>query len=180
MPIYTKKGDRGRTCLFDSKTKRVDKDSLRIVAIGAVDELNSFIGLTASLSEDKEVKVLLKPTQRNLLTIGSSLAGSGLKFTKRETTKLEKLIDGWDKELPPLTNFILPGGSVVSSHLHCCRSLTRRAERRVVALSNTEDVSPQILMYMNRLSDFFFQMARKVNNDLNLEDETWAGGSAES
>lgn len=175
MPIYTKKGDRGNTGLFGDSEKRVSKASLRVEAIGAVDELDSFLGVTASFSENPEVVQLIKSIQRNLLTVGSALAGSGLEFTKRETTKLEKLIDTWDSELPPLKNFVLPGGSVVSAHLQYCRSLARRAERRVVALSKVEKVASQIMMYLNRLSDFFFVFARKVNSDLRIEDEVWKG-----
>lgn len=173
MPIYTKKGDKGKTSLFAPKEIRVDKDSLRVEAIGAVDELDSYIGVTKESTEDKTFKKLLGEIQENLLTVGSSLAGSGLKISKRETTKLEKQIDEWDKVLPPLKNFILPGGSKTAAHFHFCRSLARRAERRVVSLSREEKVSPQVMMYMNRLSDFFFMCARKVNHGLGVEDETW-------
>ena len=116
---------------------------------------------------------MIEVVQRNLLTTGSSLAGSKLKITKREVTKLEKQIDMWDKELPKLTNFILPGGTTLASHLHFCRSLARRAERRVVSLSKHEKVAPQVLMFVNRLSDYFFQMARYTNFVSGVEDEVW-------
>lgn len=172
MSIYTKTGDKGKTGLFGCKD-RIGKDSPRIEAIGAVDELNSFLGITVSVSEDREVVLLLKEIQESLLTIGSILAGSSLKFSKARTTKLEKLIDKWEKDLPVLKNFVLPGGAQTASYLQFCRSLTRCAERRVMSLSRVEKVTPQVLMYMNRLSDFFFMFARKVNFELKIRDEVW-------
>jgi len=173
MPIYTKKGDKGQTSLFLPKEMRVDKDSLRIEAIGAIDELDSYLGVAKTSTENTEIVQLIEEVQRNLLTVGSSLAGSKLKITKREVTKLEKRIDVWDKALPDLTNFILPGGSALSGHLHYCRSLARRAERRVVSLSKHEKVPAQVLMFVNRLSDYFFQMARFANHSLGVEDQLW-------
>lgn len=173
MTIYTKKGDKGKTSLFLPKEMRVDKDSLRVEAIGAIDELDSYLGVAKSSTENRELIQLIEVVQRNLLTTGSSLAGSSLKITKRDVTKLEKQIDEWDGKLPKLSNFILPGGTELSAHLHYCRSLARRAERRVVSLSKHEKVAPQILMFVNRLSDYFFQMARFANFISSVEDEVW-------
>ncbi|QQS39180.1 cob(I)yrinic acid a,c-diamide adenosyltransferase [Candidatus Woesebacteria bacterium] len=173
MPIYTKKGDKGNTSIFSPKEMRVSKDSLRIEAIGTVDELNSFLGVAISCCENKKHVQLIKLIQSNLLTVGSCLAGSSLKISKRETTKLERQMDIWESEMPKLTNFILPGGTKAASSLQYCRSLTRRAERKVVAYSKVGKVSPQVMMYINRLSDFFFMFARYVNFQNAVEDEVW-------
>lgn len=175
MPIYTKKGDKGKTSLFAPKEIRVDKDSLIVEAIGAVDELDSFIGVTKTFSENPETRKLLSEIQENLLTVGSSLAGSGLKISKSKTTTLEKKIDLWDSQMPKLANFVLPGGTALGAHLHYCRSLARRAERRIVALSKVQKLNPNILMYANRLSDFFFVLSRKTNHDHQINDELWVG-----
>src|SRR5581483_235905 len=166
MPIYTKKGDKGETGLFSPKVDekiRISKSSLKVRAIGAIDELDSFIGLAKSFTSNKNYTKILSNIQRDLLTIGSHLAGSGLKFSKAKTTKLERLIDKWDKELPKLSNFILPDGTSLGAQLHVCRSATRRAERELTALSEIEPVHDNIKMYLNRLSDFMFQMSRLVN-----------------
>ncbi|OGM02457.1 ATP:cob(I)alamin adenosyltransferase [Candidatus Woesebacteria bacterium GWA1_41_8] len=176
MVVYTKTGDKGETGLFRpgaNKKIRVSKDSTKINALGAVDELNSFIGVTVAASANKELKKTLNNIQRNLLTLGSILAGSKLRFFASKTTQLEKLIDKMDKELPPLNNFILPGGSVTAANLQFCRSLTRRAERALVALNKIEPVKPQILKYINRLSDFFFMLARQANFDEGVADVVW-------
>ncbi len=178
MAIYTKKGDKGQTSLYDpSNTQliRVSKDSLKIKAIGAVDELDSFIGVAKALTADKLFSKILSDIQRDLLTIGSSLAGSKLRFTKPKTKKLEKLIDKWEGSLPALSNFILPGGTPLAAQLHVCRSATRRAEREIKALSDIEKVSDNIKMYINRLSDFFFMFSRKINFDAKLKEEIWIG-----
>jgi cob(I)alamin adenosyltransferase len=176
MPIYTKKGDEGETGLFNAKKnekRRVSKDSLRINAIGSIDELNSFLGICITFCDYKETTALLKEIQGNLLTIGSILAGSNLRFFASKTKKLEKVIDELDAKLPPLSNFILPGGSKLSAHLQYARSRARRAERNVVALNKVEVVRPQILTYLNRLSDFLFMLARDANFRSGIEDERW-------
>lgn len=180
MAIYTKRGDKGETSLYDeasSQRIRVSKDSLRIRALGAIDELNSFLGITISFSNTPELTGYLKEIQRNLLTIGSITAGSKLRFSSLQTKKLEKIIDKLEGELPVLANFILPGGTVFSSHLQFCRSLTRRAERTIVTLSKAEGekVKPEVLIYLNRLSDFLFMLARKANFDLGITDDIWSG-----
>lgn len=176
MSIYTKKGDKGETGLFDKEKGRVSKDSLRVEAIGSVDELNSFLGVCASLSESPETTSIIKEIQKDLLTIGSITAGSKLKFFKNKTTRFEKIIDEIEAKLPPLKNFIVPGGTNLASHLQYARSLSRRAERRMVALSKVEKVRPQVLTYLNRLSDTLFMLAREANFREGVKDELWVGG----
>lgn len=176
MSIYTKKGDKGETGMISSNPEekiRLSKSSLKVRAIGAIDELDSFIGLAKSFTENKSYTKILNDIQRDLLTIGSHLAGSGLKFTKLKTTKLEKMIDKWDMVLPKLSNFILPGGISLGAQLHVCRSAARRAERELTAFSEIELVSDNIKMYMNRLSDFFFQFSRFVNFEAKEKEEIW-------
>jgi cob(I)alamin adenosyltransferase len=178
MPIYTKKGDKGETGLFTEKPGekiRISKSSLKVRAIGAIDELDSFIGLAKSFTDNKAYLKILADIQRDLLTIGSIMAGSGLKFPKSRTTKLEKLIDKWDSVLPKLSNFILPGGTSLGAELHVCRSATRRAEREVTALSEVEPIQDNIKMYINRLSDFMFQFSRFVNHTENIKEDIWVG-----
>lgn len=178
MAIYTKKGDKGTTALYDpasAQINRVSKDSLRVRAIGAVDELNSLLGFAKSLSSDIAVIKSIIVIQRNLLTIGSSLAGSKLKISPAQTKKLEKLIDDWEGQLPVLSNFILPGGTQLAAQLHVCRSMARRAEREVVALSQVQNIPSSVLSYLNRLSDFLFMLSRKVNHDADLSEEIWVG-----
>lgn len=159
--IYTKTGDRGTTATF---LGRVDKSSLLPQALGSVDELNSWIGMSRhSTSLDEE----LKRIQKNLLTIGSALSGSGLKISSSETIHLEKLIDKLTKELPKLSNFIYLKG-----FLQVARSVARRAERNVVAL---EIKDKNILKYLNRLSDALFTLGRWVNFRSGVEEEVWKG-----
>ena len=172
MPIYTKRGDRGETSL-STKGVKVSKDSLRISAIGAVDELNSFLGVVRSFSEDKWLDRKLKTIQSELLTVGSILGESELKFYNSKTKRLEKEIDRLEKKLPKLTNFIIPGGTKIASLLHFARTLSRRAEREVVALSRIEEVKPQIIVYLNRLSDYLFILARNENYKSEVGDDLW-------
>jgi cob(I)alamin adenosyltransferase len=176
MPIYTKKGDKGETGLFkkvDGKSVRVSKSSCNTRAIGAVDEANSFIGIIISETFDTDLKKCLKRVQNNLLRVGSILAGSSLKISTSETNKLEKEIDGYDKALPVLSNFVYPGGSPSASKLQFARTLVRRAERETVAFNEEEKVSAAILKYINRLSDYLFTLARMENLKMNVKDEIW-------
>ena len=157
--IYTKTGDRGTTGTFYG---RISKDAQLAKALGAIDELNSWIGVCRhQTSLDQE----LQKIQKNLLTIGSSLSGSGLKISSAETKNLEKLIDKLTKDLPKLANFIYPQG-----FLQVARSVARRAEREVVA---TEIKDKLILKYLNRLSDALFTMGRWVNFKSGVEEEVW-------
>ncbi len=190
MAIYTRKGDRGKTSLYNAKyyTKydkssaqrgEVSKDSLRINAIGAIDELNSHLGVTISISENRILNRKLKETQRDLLTIGSILAGSNLRFFKTKTRHLEKEIDEIERRLPKLENFILPGGSKVASSFQYARVLARRAERRLVAVNAREKVKPQIFTFLNRLSDYLFMLARDSNYKSGIKEEVWIGKKKE-
>lgn len=172
MAIYTKKGDKGKTGLINSNGQ-VSKSSAQIKTIGAIDELNSFLGVVVAGTEDLNISKILKDIQKDLLTIGSILAGSKLRFYKTRARRLETAIDKIEGELPVLKNFIVPGGSKLASNLHYARSLTRHAERKVVELSKTEPVNPQILIYINRLSDLLFMLARKVNYNLGETEVVW-------
>ena len=172
MSIYTKKGDKGETGLFGTK-RRCSKDSLIFDAIGRIDELNSYLGVCVSASENPKIVNILLNIQKDLLTIGTVLAGSDLKFYGSRYLRLEKIIDRLDRELPELKNFIIPGGTGFASHLHFARTLSRRAERGVVRLNKKEKVKPQILTYLNRLSDLLFTLARYANFEVGVEDEIW-------
>lgn len=176
MPIYTKKGDRGKTSTLrknHGKTVRISKSSCNTEAFGNIDELNSYTGVIISQLQDNPLKEKLYRLQKNLLTIGSIIAGSDLKLSFIETRKLEKEIDLMDKKLPKLTNFIYPGGNIISAKLHYLRTLARRAERSVVGLSETEKVAPLILKYLNRLSDYLFTLARNENFKLGVKEKIW-------
>lgn len=157
--IYTKTGDRGTTGTFYG---RISKDAQLAKALGAIDELNSWIGVCR---HQTSLDIELKRIQKNLLTIGSSLSGSGVKISLAETKNLEKLIDRLTRELPKLGNFIYPIGP-----LQVTRSVSRRAEREVVA---TETKDKNILKYLNRLSDALFTMGRWVNFKSGVEEEMW-------
>ncbi|HEX6977236.1 MAG TPA: cob(I)yrinic acid a,c-diamide adenosyltransferase [Patescibacteria group bacterium] len=178
MAIYTKKGDKGTTSLYSSQpatSQRISKDSIRIRTIGSIDELDSFLGLAKSFCLDLKIQKIISDIQRDLLTIGSCLAGSKLRFSKTKTKKLEKMIDVWEGNLPRLSHFILPGGTPLSAQLHVSRSMARRAEREVTALSEVEKVPDSIKIYMNRLSDFLFMLARLTNSDQKIKEEIWVG-----
>jgi len=178
MTIYTKRGDKGETSLLNrlsSQKKRIPKASSRISAIGAVDEVNSFLGIIAS-NADPELRKILREIQKELFLIGSILAGAKLRFYSTKIKRLEKQIDEMDKILPPLKNFVFPGGTEIGAQLHFSRSLARRTERAVVRLSKKERVKPQIIRYLNRLSDFLFMLARKVNSDAKIKEEIWKSG----
>ncbi|MBI4153378.1 cob(I)yrinic acid a,c-diamide adenosyltransferase [Candidatus Woesebacteria bacterium] len=174
MAIYTKVGDRGETSLF-KKLAPISKDSVRINAIGAVDEANSYLGVI--ISESTELKKPLNEIQKNLFVIGSILAGARLRFSKTKTKKLEIVIDRLEGNLPTLKNFILPGGGKIGAKLLFARALLRRAERAVVSLNSVEEVKPGIMVYLNRLSDYLFMIAREVNFKEGFKEEVWKGSS---
>lgn len=190
MPIYTRTGDKGTTSLFD-KT-RVLKSSDRVDTYGTIDELNSMIG--AAIAEIKEksvrqtqdkrlknrevvnVKKELQKVQMDLLEIGSSLANPGavpIKGLKDRPTDFEKIIDKMTAVMPHLQNFILPGGGKAGSLLHVARTIARRAERRIVNLIQTENIDPDVVIYVNRLSDLLFTMSRFVNHQQNKKEIKW-------
>ena len=177
MKIYTKGGDKGETSLFGGR--RILKDNIRIEAYGTVDELNSFIGLLASSITDKDDIQFLLNTQSILFNCGSMLAADPLKEFKLPQVKesdilaVENSIDNMNTQLEPLKTFILPGGSREISYAHLCRTICRRAERRVITLSKEEAVDPLIIKYLNRLSDYFFMLSRKIGKDQGHPDIPW-------
>ena len=175
MAIYTKKGDRGETSLFLKKLTPASKDSVRVSAIGALDETNSYLGVI--VSEKTELKKSISEVQKNLFVISSILAGAKLRFSKTKTKKLERVIDRLEGALPALKNFILPGGSKAAAKLFFARALVRRAERAVVSLNLVEEVKPEIMSYLNRLSDYLFMIAREVNSQEGRKEEVWKGSS---
>lgn len=179
MRIYTRRGDKGKTSLYGDSSKQRYKDEQRIVSYGTVDELNSTIGVVLSDLPQKSphAKILLG-VQEQLLEIGSELATAPRKkpvFTlKEERVKdLEDVIDSLEKKLPELKNFILPGGSRAGASLHLARTICRRAERETVTLSRKENVNLQILVYLNRLSDLLFVLARSVNRAEKRSEKIW-------
>ena len=178
MAIYTKKGDRGETSLYDvdaRKAKRISKSSDRIEAIGSIDEVNSLLGVAASFVKYKKTIKFIEDIQRDLLTIGSMLAGSKLKLSEDRVDDLEEIIDELEGKLPVLSNFILPCGSTPAAHLQQARSVVRRAERVLVKLGQKENVDEIILMYINRLSDLLFMLAREQNSKAKVKDKIWKG-----
>lgn len=180
MKIYTKTGDQGQTSLFAGG--RVGKDHVRVQAYGTLDEANSFLGLSASLlqplGKDKATNKI-ENIQNQLFSIGSELATPDLSKLKirlvddSQIMGLEKEIDEMQKDLPPLKNFILPGGTQAASAIHLARTMVRRAEREVVSLMQTESVRPQALQYLNRLSDYLFVLGRAVNQWENGQEKIW-------
>lgn len=181
MKIYTKTGDKGDTGLIDGS--RISKSDLRIIAYGVVDEANSHIGLIISNIERNsifdDVKKILLNVQQDLFILGAELANPNtLKddnmLVKREMiSTIEKYIDKFESELAPLSNFILPGGSIESSLLHICRTVVRRAETSAVALAKEQKINQEILTYLNRISDLFFVLARVTNKRQKRNDILW-------
>jgi cob(I)alamin adenosyltransferase len=176
MKIYTKTGDEGKTSLFDNS--RVWKSDERIMSYGAVDELNSSIGIALSLELDNEIKEILIKLQNDLFIVGSDLANPNMANKKIRTTEemvifLEQKIDLLEPQLKPLTSFILPGGTLLASILHLSRTISRRAETHVVELSKSEDINKKAVIYLNRLSDLMFILARIVNNRKKMPDIIW-------
>jgi len=167
MKIYTKTGDAGKTSLIGGT--RVPKHHLRIETYGTVDELNSFMGMIRDLTHDTETISILKEIQDRLFTIGSTLASDPEKSKMKipdlhetDITLLEKEMDKMNEILPELKSFILPGGHVHSSWCHIARCVCRRCERLVSELSEQNEINPLVLIYLNRLSDYLFVLARKV------------------
>lgn len=180
MKIYTKTGDNGTTSLFGGE--RVDKDNKRIEAYGTVDELNSVMGIAICEVNNNEIKDYLRKLQNDLFVAGSDLATplelekdgiSVRRISKSEIQEVEKMIDHFDSRLPQLTSFILPGGSKGAAYLHQCRTVSRRAERLIVALSKSVEIGSEIVIYLNRLSDLFFVLARAENYSRGIEDVKW-------
>lgn len=182
--IYTKTGDQGETGLFGGK--RLPKNHIRIESYGTLDELNAHIGMLRDLAPQDQQKSLLKEIQDRLFTIGSNLASDPSKnmitpdVEESDIQLLEQAMDQMDKNLPPLKNFILPGGHPTVSACHIARTVCRRAERSVVALHHNETVEIIIIQYLNRLSDYLFVLGRQLSLDLHAEEIPWAPRSKDA
>ena len=177
MSIYTKTGDKGETGLFSSiksKKIRVSKSSPIIEAIGTIDEANTSLGLAASFITNKKLKKKVFEIQKHLFEVGGILAGAKIDFDKNVIGQMEKEIDEMDKVLPKLTHFILPGGGKGGSFLFMARTFVRRAERRVVALPDIRHTNSDILVYLNRLSDYVYTLARYSNFREKIKEEAWS------
>jgi len=179
MKIYTKTGDKGETGLFNGR--RVRKDSLRVETYGTVDELNSVVGLALVGCESTILKVDLLKISNWLFNLGSDLATPHDPPPKWDVNRihsdnikwLEERMDFYEKDLPRLKSFILPGGHRLSAYLHNARTVCRRAERLAVSLASLEKLNEHSLIFLNRLSDYFFMAARYANHTLGLEDIIW-------
>jgi cob(I)alamin adenosyltransferase len=179
MKIYTKTGDTGETSLFD-KT-RVSKADVRVDAYGEVDELNACLGAARAAGVDADVAALIELLQRDLFALGARLADPSTRIAPRvekvaidaaTVQRLEQTIDRLEETLPALRRFILPGGSAAGALLHLARTVCRRAERRVIALGR-DAVDPMLIVYLNRLSDLLFVMARAVNHRSGIAEAEW-------
>ena len=176
MKIYTKTGDDGTTGLIGNK--RVKKSNPRIASYGMVDELNASIGMILSSKIGKDIRDLLTRIQNDLFVVGADLANPDLKnksnrVTSEMTTYLEKEIDRLEEKLSPITYFILPGGDLIASQVHLARAICRRAETNIVSLSETDEINNLCLIYMNRLSDLLFVVARTINKRKKISDVAW-------
>jgi cob(I)alamin adenosyltransferase len=185
--IYTKTGDHGDTGLGDGR--RVPKDHPRVAAYGSVDELNAVLGLVIASNPNlgRERRLLLQSIQNDLFDVGADLClpqtpdeppGKNLRVTAAQSQRLEQAIDKWNEPLQPLKSFVLPGGAEGAAWCHFARTVCRRAERDVVTLSRIEPVNPQVIIYLNRLSDLLFVLARVENNNGN-DDVLWAPGKSQ-
>lgn len=176
MKIYTKTGDGGETGLQGGK--RISKSSERILSYGNVDEVNSILGLVLSHKIDQDIDELLKKIQNELFVLGSDLSNPDLsdkqnRISKNMIENLEKEIDKYEAELPQLSNFILPGGTHSASLVHLARTVIRRAETNIVSLSKIEKINNECQVYLNRLSDLFFVIARVLNKRSKTPDIIW-------
>ena len=184
MKIYTKTGDKGTTALYGGT--RVSKASARVESYGNIDELNSFIGLAKSEITNEKVLNQLKKIQFDLFTLGSESAtpidkltlANGksrltLMISEKEIEELENWMDEFETQLEPLQYFILPGGGKSATSLHVCRTVCRRAERSLVFLNESEEVRPELIKYLNRLSDYLFVLARYISKLNGEKEEYW-------
>ena len=184
MKIYTKTGDKGETSLYGGT--RVSKAAARVESYGTLDELNAFIGLAKAEISDEKVLNQLQKIQFDLFTVGSEAAtptdkmllANGknrldLMISEKEITELELWMDDFDAELEPLRFFILPSGGKAAATLHVCRTVCRRAERAMVFLNETEEVRPELIKYLNRLSDYLFILARYISKISGEKEDYW-------
>lgn len=175
MKVYTRTGDDGTTSLFSGK--RVPKHDLRIKSYGTIDELNSWMGAIRDQA-NRDIQDELIVIQKDLMTIGAQLATDKgelpiAKINATHVAVLEKSIDRVTDELPPLKNFVLPGGHPLVSNTHLARSVCRRAERYITELKDLTPIESEIIFYINRLSDYLFTLARKFSHDLGIEEIKW-------
>ena len=179
MKIYTKTGDRGETSLFDGT--RVSKTDPRVAAYGDVDEVQAVLGMAAAHAHDRELGDMMQSLQRDLFALGARLADPSHKIAPRVSkivideasiARLEQWIDGLEAGLPPLRHFILSGGAPAGAALHLARTVCRRAERAVLSLG-ADAVEPVVLVYLNRLSDLLFVMARASNHRAGVPETEW-------
>lgn len=181
MKIYTRGGDRGRTSILGGK--RILKSDLRLEVYGSIDELNSLVGIAANLTFYlPDIQNELYQLQHYLYDCGNDFAtpiDSGYQFRLNEELViwLEERIDDYSESLPPINQFILPSGTHLASHLHYARTLTRRVERLAVAFMQEEEINEVALKFLNRLSDYFFVLARYANKKAHVEDVFYQGGS---
>ncbi len=174
MKAYSGTGDKGETSLYGGT--RVEKADPRVEAYGAVDELNSQIGVARAHIKARKLDQILKNIQRDLWILGGDLASELVsanvpRISKEQLDRLESVTDELNSRLPVLRRFILPGGSIAGAELHVARTVCRRAERRIVALSKVESINPEVLPYINRLSSFLFVLARAVNKMQRVPEE---------
>lgn len=178
--IYTKAGDKGQTSLAGGQ--RIPKDARRIECYGTVDELNAFVGMACISAQETlpPLAAILKRVQHELFNLGSILATRPedvhprqARITAVEIQQLESEIDAMNESLAPLRSFVLPGGSRLNTELHACRTICRRAERIAVALARDEEVPPEAIQYLNRLSDAFFVWSRWANQQLGVPEVLW-------
>ena len=175
MKIYTKVGDEGKTAFFGCGM--VEKDDPRIEALGALDELNSVIGLTLCFVQKESLKEILRKLQNDLFQVGADLAGSALnensvpRIKEDHVKELEAAIDELEEKLGMPNKFILPGGTISSSFLHLARTVTRRAERTLVKVKNVIKLNPELIRYINRLSDFLYVLARQENKEVEVKEQ---------
>lgn len=184
MKIYTKTGDKGETSLYGGT--RVSKAAARVESYGTLDELNAFIGLAKAEISDEKVSNQLQKIQFDLFTVGSEAATPTDKLllangksrldvmiSEKEITELELWMDDFDAELEPLKFFILPSGGKAAATIHVCRTVCRRAERSMVFLNETEEVRPELIKYLNRLSDYLFVLARYISKISGEKENVW-------
>ena len=176
MKIYTKTGDDGNTGLQGNL--RISKSHPRIISYGTVDEANAALGIVLANSLDDDIVKILTEIQNDLFLVGADLSNSNLNDMKNRVSldkieKLEQYIDQFESELPPLTNFILPGGDISAAQLHYVRTVVRRAETLVVQLSEKDEINANCIKYLNRLSDLFFVMCRLINKRKDIDDVLW-------
>ena len=170
--IYTRTGDDGTTGLGDGS--RVAKDSARVSAYGTVDELNSAIGIVLADNVPERIREVLTQAQHDLFDLGGELCIPGMAMVDdADVTRLESMLDAFNETLPPLKDFILPGGGMPAAHCHLARTICRRAEREVITLSRSEDVRGEAIRYLNRLSDLLFVLARVLARESGHGEVLW-------